>query len=291
MIGKADRNMKYALIVPVVVFILIIAIFPLLFSLYMMLAQWQPGTEGIEFVGFKNFKALGQDARFWHALWLSFLYVAILISCELTIGTLIALVLQRDIKGKNFFRVSYMLPMLLSPVALSYIWKMLFDFNRGPINHWLKILGLQPVEWLSGNISAFLSLVIVDIWQWTPFMILTILAAFEALPEELFEAAVVDGGSPFKIFQKITLPLALPIIVTIVLLRTIDAFKVFDTIYILTGGGPGTATELLNFYIYLRGFRAFDLGYGTAMSWAQLIVIIAMFMFFIRSLKRIGALR
>jgi multiple sugar transport system permease protein len=291
MIGKADRNMKYVLIVPVIAFILIIAIFPLAFSLYMMLSQWQPGTHGIEFVGLKNYNAIVHDIRFWHALWLSFAYVAILITLELTIGTLLALVLQKDVRGKNFFRVSYMLPMLLSPVAVSYVWKMILDFNRGPVNHWLKILNLQPVEWLSGNVSALLSLIIVDIWQWTPFMILTILAAFEALPEELFEAAVVDGGSGFKILQKITLPIALPVIITIVLLRTIDAFKVFDTIYILTGGGPGTATELMNFYIYLRGFRAFDLGYGTAMSWLQLIVIIAMFMFFIRSLKRIGALR
>ena len=291
MIGKSDRNMKYALIVPVVAFILIVAIFPLAFSLYMMLGRWQPGSGGLQFVGFANFKAIGQDPRFWHALWLSILYVAVLIFLELTIGTLIALVLQRDVKGRTFFRVSYMLPMLLSPVAVSYIWKMLFDFNRGPINHWLSFLGIAPVEWLSGQVSAFLALVIVDVWQWTPFMILTILAAFEALPGELFEAAVVDGASSFRIFQKITLPVAMPVIVTIVLLRTIDAFKVFDTIYILTGGGPGTATELLNFYIYLRGFRAFDLGFGTAMSWVQLIMIIAMFTFFIRSLKRIGALR
>jgi len=291
MIGKSDRNMKYALIVPVVAFILVVAIFPLGFSLYMMLGRWQPGSGGLQFVGFANFKAIGQDARFWHALWLSFAYVAILIALELIIGTLIALVLQRDVKGRTFFRVSYMLPMLLSPVAVSYIWKMLFDFNRGPINHWLSFLNIAPVEWLSGQVSAFLALVIVDVWQWTPFMILTILAAFEALPGELFEAAVVDGASSFRIFQKITLPVAMPVIVTIVLLRTIDALKVFDTIYILTGGGPGTATELLNFYIYLRGFRAFDLGFGTAMSWVQLIVIIAMFTFFIRSLKRIGALR
>jgi multiple sugar transport system permease protein len=291
MIGLAEKRMKYALIVPVVVFILVVAIFPLLFSLFMMLSIWQPGTGGIKFVGFANFKAIGQDARFWHALWLSFVYVAILLSLELTLGTLIATVLQKEIGGKNFFRVSYMLPMLLSPVAVSYIWKMIFDYNRGPANHLLSFFAIKPVEWLSGEISAIMSLVIVDVWQWTPFMILTILAAFEALPEELFEAAVVDGASPVKIFQKITLPLALPVVVTIVLLRTIDAFKVFDTVYILTGGGPGTATELLNFYIYLRGFRAFDLGYGTAMSWAQLIIIIAMFMFFIRSLKRIGALR
>ena len=291
MIGKSDRNMKYALIVPVVAFILIVAIFPLIFSIYMMLSIWAPGTGGIKFVGLQNLKAISRDMRFWHALWLSYAYVAILLTLELGLGTMIAMVLQKEIKGKNFFRVSYMLPMLLSPVAVSYVFKMIFDYNRGPANHFLSWFHIPPVEWLSGRSSALLSLVIVDVWQWTPFMILTILAAFESLPEELFEAAVVDGGSQFTIFTRITLPLALPVIVTIVLLRTIDAFKVFDTIYILTGGGPGTATELLNFYIYLKGFRAFDLGYGTAMSWMQLILLIVMFMFFIRSMKRIGALR
>ena len=291
MIGKSDRNMKYALIVPVVAFILVIAIFPLIFSLYMMLSIWAPGTGGIRFVGLTNLKAAVNDARFWHALWLSYAYVAVLLTLELGLGTMIAMVLQRDIKGKHFFRVSYMLPMLLTPVAVSYVFKMIFDFNRGPANYFLSWFNIKPVEWLSGSTSAMISLIIVDVWQWTPFMILTILAAFEALPEELFEAAVVDGGSQFTIFRKITFPLALPVIVTIVLLRTIDAFKVFDTIFILTGGGPGTATEMLNFYIYLKGFRAFDLGYGTAMSWMQLILLIVMFMFFIRSMKRIGALR
>ena len=283
--------MKYILIVPVVAFILCIAIFPLIFSLYMMLSKWTPGSGGIQFIGVGNFKAIFKDARFFHALWLSFAYVASLLTIEFTIGTFLALLLQKELKGKNFFRVSYMLPMLLSPVAISYVWRMIFDYNRGPANFFLGWFGIKPVEWLTGNYSAILSLIIVDVWQWTPFMILTILAAFEALPEELFEAAVVDGGGGLTIFRRITFPVALPVIVTIVLLRTIDAFKVFDTIYILTGGGPGTVTELLNFYIYLKGFRSFDLGYGTAMSWIQLIVIIVMFTFFIRSLKKIGAMR
>jgi multiple sugar transport system permease protein len=283
--------MKNVLMVPVIVFILCIAIFPLAFSLYMMLGRWAPGSKGIQFVGLANFKAISKDPRLFHALWLSFAYVASLIVLQLGIGTLLALLLQKDLKGKNFFRVSYMLPMLLSPVAVSYVWKMIFDFNRGPANYFLGWLGIKPVEWLTGSLTPIISLIIVDVWQWTPFMILTILAAFEALPEELFEAAVVDGGGAFVIFRKITFPLALPVIVTIVLLRTIDAFKVFDTVYILTGGGPGTMTEMLNFYIYLKGFRAFDLGYGTAMSWVQLIVITLMMTFFIRSLKRLGAMR
>lgn len=290
MVGKADKRMKYILIIPVVVFVLCIAIFPLVFSIYMAFSQWAPGS-GLVFIGLQNFKFIFNDARFFHAIRLSFVYVGALVVLELTIGTFLALLLQKEIRGKNFFRVSYMLPMLLSPVAVSYVWKMIFDFKVGPANYFLSWFGIPPVEWLSGSFTAVLCLIIVDVWQWTPFMTLTILAAFEALPEELFEAAVVDGGSALTIFQKITLPLAMPVIVTVVLLRTIDAFKVFDTVYILTGGGPGTATEMLNFYIYLKGFRAFDLGYGTAMSWLQLIVIIAMFMYVIKSLKRIGAMR
>ena len=290
MVGKADKRMKYILIIPVVVFVLCIAIFPLVFSIYMAFSKWTPGS-GLAFIGLQNFKFIFNDARFFHAIGLSFAYVAILVVLELTIGTFLALLLQKEIRGKNFFRVSYMLPMLLSPVAISYVWKMIFDFKEGPANYFLSWFGIPPIEWLSGNLTAVLCLIIVDVWQWTPFMTLTILAAFEALPEELFEAAVVDGGSPLMIFQKITLPLAMPVIITVVLLRTIDAFKVFDTVYILTGGGPGTATEMLNFYIYLKGFRAFDLGYGTAMSWLQLILIIAMFMYVIKSLKRIGAMR
>jgi multiple sugar transport system permease protein len=291
MVGKADKRMKFMLIVPVVAFVLCIAIFPLVFSIYMAFSKWTPGAGGLTFVGLQNFKFIFNDQRFFHALRLSFAYVAILVASELTIGTCLAMLLQKEVRGRNFFRVSYMLPMLISPVAVSYVWKMIFDFTRGPANYFLGWFGIQPIEWLTGNISAVACLVIVDIWQWTPFMTLTILAAFEALPEELFEAAVVDGGSPFKIFQKITLPMAMPVIITVVLLRTIDAFKVFDTVYVLTGGGPGTATELLNFYIYLKGFKAFDLGYGTGMSWLQLIIIIAMFMYVIKSLKRIGAMR
>jgi len=291
MAAIAKRNAKYTLIVPVVMFVLCVAIFPLIFSIYLSLSRWIPGSQGIEFVGLKNFAYMFRDKRFIHSLWLTFAYVASLIAVELTIGTLLAMLLQKDIRGKNFFRISYMLPMLLAPIAVSYTWKMLFDYNRGPLNFFLGFLGIKPVEWLTGEFSAVISLIIVDVWQWTPFMILTILAAFEALPEELFEAAVVDGGSSFEIFRKITIPLALPIIVTIVLLRTIDAFKVFDTVFVLTGGGPGTATELLNYYIYVRGFRGFNLGYGTAMSWVQLIIIIAMFMYFTKSLKRLGAIR
>ncbi len=288
---RAEWRMKYAMILPVVIFILALAIFPLIFSILMALGQWTPGTGGLRFVGLKNFIEMVKDPRFRHAFSLSFGYVGTVVGIELLLGIVLAMFLQKDVLGKNFFRVTYMLPMLLSPVAISYVWKMIFDYNRGPLNYFLGWFGITPIEWLGKGTMAFISLILVDVWQWTPFMVFTILAAFESISEELYEAAVVDGASHSHVFFRITLPVAFPVIITIVLLRTIDAFKVFDTVYVLTGGGPGTATETLNFYIYLKGFRAFNLGYGTAMSWIQLLIIIVMFTYLTRFLQRIGALR
>ncbi len=286
----SEKYIKYYFIVPVVTYIFIVALFPLLFSIYMSFSKWAPGY-GLSFIGITNFKYIFTDNRFYNSAILTFIYVFSLIFLEFIIGTFLAYLLHKNIKGKNIFRVLFMLPMLLSPVAVSYVWKMILDSNIGPANYFLSMIGIAPIEWLSGNYTSVISLIIVDVWQWAPFMTLTILAAFESLPKDLFEAALVDGSSNFSIFTKIMFPLCLPIIITITLLRTIDAFKVFDTVYILTGGGPGTSTEILNFYIYLKGFRNFDLGYGTAMSWIQLIVIIILFMYVTKLLKGSGALR
>jgi multiple sugar transport system permease protein len=177
--------------------------------------------------------------------------------------------------------------MLLPPIAVSFTWKMLFDFNRGPVNYFLDELGFPRVAWLAGQQSALLSLVIVDLWQWTPFIMLAALAALESLPVELYEAATVDGASRWEMLRSITLPLIKPYLVAIVLLRAIDAFKVFDTIYILTGGGPGTATEMLTFYAYVAGFRPFNMGFTATVSWAIVIVMSIVFLLFLRAFRRI----
>jgi multiple sugar transport system permease protein len=177
--------------------------------------------------------------------------------------------------------------MLLPPIAVSFTWKMLFDYNRGPVNYFLENLGLDRVAWLAGQQSALVSLVVVDLWQWTPFIVLAALAALESLPIELYEAATVDGASRWDLLWQITLPLVQPYLVAIVLLRAIDAFKVFDTIYILTGGGPGTATEMLTFYAYVAGFRPFNMGFTATISWAIVIIMSIIFFLFLRAFRRL----
>ena len=168
---KTDKNIKYYFILPVVAFILCVGIFPLLFSIYMSFSKWIPASGGIQFIGTQNFRDMFRDPRFIHAFWLSFIYVFSTIVLQLALGILLAMLLQKDLVGKNFFRVSYMLPMLLSPVAISYAWKMILDFNRGPMNYFLTWFGISPIEWLGKGNTAVISLVMVDVWQWTPVKI------------------------------------------------------------------------------------------------------------------------
>lgn len=278
---------KYIFLLPAMVYLLILGVFPLLFSLRLVFGAWNAGQKEITWVGLANIQRLMADERFWGSLTRTLAFVAIAAGLELLIGSGVALALQNVTRGKNWMRVAFALPMLLPPIAVSFTWKMLFDFNRGPINYFLDELGLPRVAWLAGQQSALLSLVIVDLWQWTPFIMLSALAALESLPVELYEAATVDGASRWEMLRSITLPLIRPYLVAIILLRAIDAFKVFDTIYILTGGGPGTATEMLSFYAYVAGFRPFNMGFTATVSWAIVVIMTIVFLLFLRAFRRI----
>jgi multiple sugar transport system permease protein len=282
-----DSSAKYIFLLPAIVYLLILGIFPLLFSLRLVFGAWNAGQKNITWVGLDNIQRLLVDARFWDSFWKTLQYVALAAGLELLLGFIVALALQNVTRGKNWMRVAFALPMLLPPIAVSFTWKMLFDFNRGPMNYFLESLGFDRVAWLAGQQSALFSLVIVDLWQWTPFIVLAALAALESLPVELYEAATVDGASRWNLLWQITLPLVRPYLVAIVLLRAIDAFKVFDTIYVLTGGGPGTATEMLTFYAYVAGFRPFNMGFTATVSWAIVIIMSIIFLLFLRQFRRI----
>jgi multiple sugar transport system permease protein len=282
-----ESSAKYIFLLPALLYLLILGIFPLLFSLRLVFGAWNAGQKSITWVGLDNIQRLAHDTRFWDSFWKTLIYVALASGLELILGVAVALALQNVTRGKDWMRVAFAFPMLLPPIAVSFTWKMLFDFNRGPLNYFLDNAGLERVAWLAGQRSAIVSLVIVDLWQWTPFIVLAALAALESLPVELYEAATVDGASRWDLLKQITLPLVQPYLVAIVLLRAIDAFKVFDTIYILTGGGPGTATEMLTFYAYVAGFRPFNMGFTATISWAIVIIMSIVFFLFLRAFRRI----
>ncbi|MCC7022522.1 MAG: sugar ABC transporter permease [Thermomicrobiales bacterium] len=282
----ADQNAKYVFLLPAVLYLLLLGIFPLIFSVYLVFSSWQSGS-GITFVGLDNIRRLMVDVRFQDAVTRTLAYVALTAGLELAIGLLIALALQFATIGKSALRLALALPMLLPPIAISFAWKLLFDYNKGPVNYALDAIGLPRVTWLSGQTSALVSLVVVDIWQWTPFIALATLAALESLPTEIYEAALVDGAGLRAVLRDITLPLLTPYLVAIVLLRAVDAFKVFDTVYVLTGGGPGTATELLSFYAYAAGFRTFNMGFTATVAWATAILMTLVFLLYLRAFRRI----
>jgi len=285
----SERNIKYWFVMPSVVYLLVLGIFPLVFSLYLTFASWQPGTGGIQFVGLRNFRALAADDRFWHSLWLVALFVVVAVAVELVLGMILALAMRAEIKGKRLFRVAISIPILLTPIALSYTWRLMFDFTRGPINYFLNLIGLPSVMWLGSTRLAIFSIILVDIWQWTPFIALVLLAALEAQNVELYEAALVDGASYLNLLRYIALPLLSPFIMTVVLLRSIDALKVFDTVYVLTGGGPGIASEVVTLYAYGAHFRTFNMGYMSALAWVLLAITTISFVFFVRSFRRARA--
>lgn len=174
----------------------------------------------------------------------------------------------------KLYRTVVLVPMLLPPITVALTWKMMYDYNFGIFNFLLKTIGLSPVEWLSSTDWALLSVVLTDIWQWTPFVFLVILASLQSIPLEIYESAQVEGASYVQSLRYITLPLLRPALALVLLLRTIDTFRVFDKMYVLTGGGPGNATETITYYIYRYGFRYFQTGYAAAASIIMVIMVL-----------------
>lgn len=281
-----ERKIKYWFVLPSVLYLLVLGIFPLVFSLYLVFASWQPGSGGIRFVGLRNLQNLATDERFWHSLRLTLMFVVVAVAVELILGIALALTLQARFVGHRLFRVAITIPILLAPIALSYTWRLMFDFARGPMNYFLSLVGLPGVMWLGDSRIVIFSIVLVDVWQWTPFVALVLLAALEGQDVELYEAATVDGASYANKLRYLALPLLAPFFITVALLRSIDALKVFDTVYVLTGGGPGTASEVITLYAYSAHFRTFNMGYMSALSWVLLILTMVVFVFFVRNFRR-----
>ena len=281
---RIERNTKFIFLVPTILYLMLLGIFPLIFSLFLVFSKWRAGD--LSWVGLENIDRLFQQDRYWNSLKLTLLYVLIVSALELFLGTVVALALQSAIRTKSALRLAFTVPMLLPPISVSYAWKMLFDYNRGPLNYFLEELGLDRVEWVGNGTTAFISIMIVDVWQWTPFVALGVLAALEALPSDIFEAATIDGAGIGALLRDLTLPLLAPYAVALIALRSIDAFKVIDSIIVLTGGGPGTATEVLTYYGYVDGYRPFNLGRMAAVAWTLVIVMTIVFMVFLRFFRR-----
>lgn len=282
-----DKNLPFFLIAPVILIFLIITVFPLLYSLYTStidLVMTRPEL-GKDFVGIKNYITVIKNDLVQRSFLNTLLFTAIVVPVELLLGLGMAVLLNRELKIKRFVIPIMIIPITVTPLAVGLIWRYMYNGEYGIIAWLLKFLHVQNYVVLANPFWALPGIMLADIWHWTPFMMLLLLTGLQSLPQEPFEAARIDGSSGWTTFKNITLPMLKPVILIAVLLRTMDAFKLFDEVYIMTQGGPGTATETLAYRVFRSTFQYYDMGKGTALSILMLILIIVISKWYMRILR------
>lgn len=284
--GLRFLQVKHLFLGPALVYMLGVIVFPFLFTIALSFSPWNVHKAGFGKLGLMNYQNLLLDGRFWHSFLTLGIVVAVAFSLEYWIGMGLALLLTDKRKGDQFFRVLFLIPMMVTPAVIAAVWRTMFHESLGPFNDILRRLGFAGIPWLSNNAMALVSVIIVDVWQWTSFLFIMLLAGLLQLPHEPYEAAAIDGASRFQSFRYITMPLLRPVTVGVTLIRLIEMSKIMETIYVITSGGPGTSTETTSYYILIRGFREFRLGYASALSLVYLILMTVALTFLAKTLTR-----
>ena len=274
--GLSHAWQRRLFLLPAVIIALALVIFPTFFGLYVSFTDWQLNDpDGRVFTGLDNFRRIFDDGRFWNALKNNFIFVGLGVPFQYVIALGLALLLNQEIRGRRFFRVVFLLPFMMSPVAAGWmVGRSIMDAQRGPLPQLLHRLGFEGFSFFETGTRAVFSLLLIDSWYSIPFMLVLLLAGLQALPHDVMEAARIDGAGKIQTFRDMTFPLLLPVSLTAVILRAVFEFKVIDIILVVTGGGPGNSTETLTAYIYRRGVQNVDVGYATAMSQLFLISVI-----------------
>lgn len=282
-----ERALPYLLITPAIFVLLLLTVYPLIYAIKISLQTADGAWTTV------HLARLVEDRFFRTALWQTLIYTAIALVGEFVLGLGLALLLDSQLRARNLFRSLLLIPMMLPSVVVAVIWRLLYNPQFGAINGTLARWGIDTSNftWIASPTWALPSVILVDIWQWTPFMFLILLAGLQAIPQEPYEAAMMDGASPWQMFWHITWPLLKPAVLVALLLRTMDLLRVFDQIFILTQGGPGFATETVSLYIYKTAFRFFDIGYAAVMSFVLLMVTTLISLGTIRLIKRQEASR
>ncbi|MEO3429306.1 sugar ABC transporter permease [Pelagibius sp. CAU 1746] len=278
-------SLRLRLILPLALLLAGIMIYPLAFSGWISLHDYRlTRIDDVRFEGSGNYEFILSDGSFWNALSNTFVFVGGAVTLELVIGLGLALLLQKLVRFQNVARAILLAPMFITPIAVGLMFRFLLNSELGVIPHYLAALGIT-VDWFGPDLALF-SIILIDVWQWTPFMVLMLLAGLEALPRSPFEAARVDGASAWLTFRKLTLPMLQPVIVVAVIIRALDAFKVFEYVYAITRGGPGDATETIQFLIYKTGFRFFRLGEAASMAFVLVTITLALVVALYMSTRR-----
>ncbi len=281
------RRRAYRLLtVPAVVVIVAVIVFPWAFTLYMSAFDWKIG-EAAQFVGLGNYANLAVDRRFLESIVHTFYFTVLAVVVPLVFGTFAAIVFHREFKGRGLLRAIFTMPMMATPVAVALVWTMMFHPQQGVLNYLLSVFGLPPSQWVYSPNTVIPSLVMVEVWHWTPLVMLIVLGGLASLPTEPYESAKLDGATEWQLLRYITLPLVAPFLLVAAVIRTIDAVKAFDTIYVISQGGPGTASETINLYLYLQAFAFYQVGKASAMVVVFFVIIIALALWLLHVRQRV----
>jgi multiple sugar transport system permease protein len=287
---QEDRLWRWITFAPAAILLLAFSVLPILNLVVVSFlhVSWTSGSANFTAAGVSHYKALGGDELFRAGVKNTVIFTVFAVAGQMVLGFALALLTSRVTRGRVIYRTIFILPILIPGIVIGAIWKLMFQPDFGLINQIFGLVGLGPFEWLKSASTALMSVIIVDIWHWTPFCFLLFLAGLESLPQDVYEAAEIDGATAWQELTYVTLPLMLPTILVTLAFRIVVAFKVFDEVYLLTSGGPGTSTEVVSFTIYQRFFTEDRVGYGSAMSVAVIFLVSMLLVLALSARKRLG---
>ena len=287
-IQRRNRRIFLIFLLPTMLVLFLTTIYPMLYAGYLSFRSYDLAKIFVPrvFVGLGNYQQVLTSSDFLNALRITFQLMAITLTVQLVVGVGLALLVTQKLPGMGIARTLLLIPMMISPVIVGLVWLFLYFPELGYLNYFLSFLGLGAIPWITSPDWALWAIAIPHIWQWTPFIMMGTAAALTSLSPEPYEAARIDGNTRWQVFRHVTLPQLRPVIVSLLFLRAIDAFKIYDIIFVLTKGGPGDSTEVLSLYIYRQSFTFWQMGVGAAASWVSLIIIVVLITLFFKSLNR-----
>lgn len=282
-----SRNVPLLMVAPAVLILFGLTIYPFVFMGWISLHKWPivPTLPRI-FLGLGQYGFIFSDPSFWNSVRVTVVYMVVSVTAQLVLGFFLALLLSTPHRYVRYFRLPYMIPMFVSPVVVALIWRFMLGADLGIVNFFLRSIGFGGVAWLGAETSALFSVVLVDVWQWTPFTVLILSAGISSLPQEPFEAAAIDGATRPQMVRYLTVPMLMPVFTVVLLFRVLDAFKMFDIVFILTRGGPGDATNVLALNIWRKGFFENQLGFAAALSVIMIVIATFLAILLIRLMTR-----
>jgi multiple sugar transport system permease protein len=279
-----ERNLAWLLVAPTILLFIVFAVIPAITTVSYAFSRVKMARGGVQqqFIGLENFARAFQDPLVAQSAVTTIKWMFIVTAVEITLGLALALLLTGGIRGRGAFTSLLIIPIIMPPVAVSVAWLFMYDYEFGVFNYLLNEIGLPSVKWLSDPAIALYAMMVVDVWQATPFAFLLLYAALLSLPRDPYEAAAIDGAGRWHVFRTVTLPLLQPVLLVVVLLRLIDAARIFDKIFVMTRGGPGSSAYTMTLTIYVEGFTKFDFGYASALSFLFQLSLIAAATFYVK---------